>query len=172
VIDLLPTDQRTRIERLFRQYGRGIGSYIRARVGDADTAENITSSVFLIVVRRIDQCRSSPAAWLWSIVRSELARHFRQVRPTVELQESILDPAQSPPEMAARNEMQTLMRDALGRLSEEQQQVIYMKFFLDMANTDIAAELKLGVSNVGVIAHRAMRQLREMMEIKLSGPQT
>ena len=30
-----------------------------------------------VVVRNIEQCNGSPVAWLWSIVRSELARHFR-----------------------------------------------------------------------------------------------
>ena len=167
---MLSNDQRTQIERLFRQFGRGVGSYVSARVGNPDIAENITSNVFMIVVQRIDQCRSSPAAWLWSIVRTELARYFRHRKPTVELPENILDPALTPPEAAARNEMQILMRDALGRLNEDQQRIVYMKFFLDMANTDIAAELGMKASNVGVIAHRAMKQLRELMELKFSGP--
>src|SRR5690349_7950637 len=65
------SDRRAQVESLFRQYGRGVGSYVLARVGDADLAETITSNVFLIVVRRIDQCRGSASAWLWSIVRSE-----------------------------------------------------------------------------------------------------
>src|SRR5437764_4102078 len=74
-------DRRDGIERLFRKYGKGVGSYVYARLGDADLAESITSAVFLVVVRRFEQCRSSPAGWIWSIVRSELARHFRDRRP-------------------------------------------------------------------------------------------
>ncbi|HET6247684.1 MAG TPA: sigma-70 family RNA polymerase sigma factor [Tepidisphaeraceae bacterium] len=161
---MLPAERATQVEELFRQYGRGVGSYIMARVGNADVAETITSNVFMIVVRRIEQCRSSPAAWLWSIVRSELARHFRQHRPTVELDERLCDPALSPPEVAARNEMQERMRIAIHKLGEEQQRIIYLKFFLDVPNTEIAAELRLSASNVGVIIHRAMKQLRELME--------
>jgi len=161
----MPSDARQRqIDQMFRQYGRGVGSYIMARVGNADVAEMITSNVFLIVVRRIEQCRTSPTAWLWSIVRSELARHFRQYRPTDTLEESHPDPALSPPEAAARNEMQANIRNALARLNEEQQHIIYLKYFMDVPNTDIARELSLSSSNVGVIVHRAVKRLREIME--------
>lgn len=66
--DTLTAEQRkAKVEAMFRQYGRGVGSFVLARVGDADVAEAITSNVFLIVVRQIEQCRTSPAAWLWSI---------------------------------------------------------------------------------------------------------
>jgi RNA polymerase sigma-70 factor (ECF subfamily) len=161
---LLPNERTSQIEELFRQYGRGVGSYILARVGNADFAETITSNVFMIVVRRIDQCRSSPSAWLWSIVRSELARHFRQHRPTVELDEKLRDPALTPPELASQNEMQQRMRIAIDQLNEEQQRIVYLKFFQDVSNTEIAIELGLSASNVGVIVHRAIKRLRELME--------
>ncbi|HWE03845.1 MAG TPA: sigma-70 family RNA polymerase sigma factor [Tepidisphaeraceae bacterium] len=159
-------ERQQKVEDLFRQYGRGVGSYILARVGKADIAEAITSNVFFIVVRRIDQCRSSPRAWLWSIVRSELGRHFRQHKPTDRLTDTFADPAPAPPEAAARNEMQERMRIALHRLGDEQQRIIYLKFFLDVPNTEIAAELGLGSSNIGVIVHRAIKQLRALMEEK------
>ena len=40
------------MERLFRQYGRGVGGYLLARTGDPELAEEITARVFLTVVRR------------------------------------------------------------------------------------------------------------------------
>ena len=75
-------------------------------------------------------------------------------------------PALSPPEVAARNERRRSIRVALEQLAndEEQQRIIYLKYFLDVPNTDIAAELKLSPSNVGVIVHRAVKRLRELME--------
>ncbi len=160
-----PHERRQLIEQLFRDYGRGVGSYVLARVGDPDLAESITSSVFLIVVRQIEQCRTSPVAWLWSIVRSELARHFRGQRPTESLEGlSPVDPAPDASEVAARHEMQTRMRDALAQLSDEQQRLIYLKFFQDLPNIAIAEAVGLSPSNVGVIVYRAMKRLRELME--------
>jgi RNA polymerase sigma-70 factor (ECF subfamily) len=163
---LTPRERQQKVEELFRQYGRGVGSFIMARVGNADLAETITSNVFFIVVRQIEQCRSAPGAWLWSIVRSELARHFRRHKAADQLTDRFADPALAPPELAARNEMQERMQIALHRLGDEQQRIIYLKFFLDVPNTEIAAELGLSSSNIGVIVHRAVKQLRELMEEK------
>jgi RNA polymerase sigma factor (sigma-70 family) len=163
-------DRRKRIEELFRNYGRGVGSYVLARVGNADVAETITSNVFLIVVRRIEQCRASPAAWLWSIVRSELARYFRSRRPTVAIDESFIDPSAQPAEAAESSEMQSRTRVALARLSDEQQGIIYLKFYLDMPNGEIATALGISASNVGVIVHRAVKRLRELMEERSQKP--
>ena len=160
----MPDDRRRRIEELFLRYGRGVGAYILARVGDADAAETITSNVFLIVVRRIDQCRASPAAWLWSIARSELARYFRGRRLTAPLQDTLDDPAPGPPAVAERKEMQARMGAALEKLTPPQQRIIYLKFFLDLPNAQIARELNLTASNVGVIVHRAVARLRQLMD--------
>lgn len=156
--------QRHNIEALFRKYGRGVGSYVLARVGDVHVAETIASDVFAIVVAKIAQCRSSPAAWLWSIVHSELARHFRNRRPTAPLSNDLPDPAPSPPQSLAHREMQERMRVALSQISEAQQRVIYLKFFLDLSHKEIARELELTTTNVGVIIHRATRELRRLME--------
>lgn len=161
---MLSGEHRERAERMFRAYGAGVGGYVLARVRDAELAEAITSGVFLIVVERIGQCRSSEAGWLWSIVRSEIARHFRDRRDHDPLDEAVADGAMSPPERIARDEMQAHLAEAMRNLSEEQQELIGMKFFLDMSNLDIAAATGKTASNVGVMLHRAVKQLRSLMQ--------
>jgi RNA polymerase sigma-70 factor (ECF subfamily) len=156
--------RRDKIEELFRTHSRGVGGYVLARVGDAELAEAITSRVFLIVVRAIEQCKGSPTAWLWSIVRSELARHFRDRKKHVALDESLPDPAAEPFEQVSAREMQAKMRQALERLPDEQQQLVYMRFFQGLANKEIAEATGLTASNVGVSIHRALKQLRMYIE--------
>ena len=156
--------RRDKIEALFRTHARGVGGYVLARVGDAELAEAITSRVFLIVVRSIEQCKTQPTAWLWSIVRSELARHFRDCKNHAQIDESHPDPAAEPSEQASSREMQARMRQALQRLPDEQQKLVYMKFFQGLANKEIAAATGLTASNVGVLIHRALKQLRTYIE--------
>ncbi len=67
-------DHRDEIEQLFRAHGRGVGNYVLARVGDPELAEEITSRVFLIVVRRYHQRRGSVLAWLISATNSSTLR--------------------------------------------------------------------------------------------------
>jgi RNA polymerase sigma-70 factor (ECF subfamily) len=168
---LLTDDRRQQVEELFRRYGKGVGSYVLARVGgDADVAETITSAVFLTVVRRIDQCRSSPVAWLWSIVRTELARYFRDRKEFQSLDGLPAEPpdgsadAADPGRQAERREDGRRIRRALEQLTDEQQTLVYMKFFLDLPNVEIAESLGMTPGNVGVVAHRAVKRLRELME--------
>lgn len=157
-------DRREAIEQLFVQYGRGVGSYVMARVGDADLAEEITARVFLTVVRRFGQCRGSAVGWLWAIVRSELARHFRGPRRPDPLSDEVVDPADGPPERAERREMHLRMRTALEALSDGEHEIVYMKFFLQLRNKEIAEAMGMTASNVGVKVHRALKRLHEMLE--------
>jgi RNA polymerase sigma-70 factor (ECF subfamily) len=155
------------VEHLFRTYAKGVGSYVLARVGRSDVAEGITSAVFLKVVAKIDQCRTAPAAWLWTIVRNEITRYYRdrkQLASLAEVEDVQLDSAASPQEQAAQHEIHLRLHAALKHLSEEQQQIVFMKFFQAMSNIEIAQALNLGVSNVGVLVHRSLRRLRDLME--------
>jgi len=160
---LLDDDRRQKIERLYRRYGKGVGSFVLARVGDPHLAESITAGIFLLVVRRFAQCRGSPVAWLWSIVRTEVARYFRDRHEVAPLDVEPTDYSADPRRLAERSETDARMGNALQRLSDEQQTLVYMKFFLDMPNTDIAEALGMTPSNVGVVVHRAVKRLRELM---------
>jgi RNA polymerase sigma-70 factor (ECF subfamily) len=162
----LAAQQQRTVEALFARYAPGVGGFVLARVGDAELAEEITARVFLTVVRKLHQCRGAYAAWLWSIVRSELAGYFRRRRPAEPLGEEPTDPADGPDARAQRAESRSEMWGALGRLTEEQQKLIHMKFFQDMRNVDIAEATGLSRSNVGVLIHRALKRLRSLMAPK------
>jgi RNA polymerase sigma-70 factor (ECF subfamily) len=160
-----PLDRRRQIEDLFTTYAKGVGAFLLARVADPELAEAITSRVFLIVVRNVEQCTGSPVAWLWSIVRSELARHFRDRKRHAPLDDSLpAATADEPLEQAARREMHQRTRRALERLPDDTQQLVYMKFFQGMPNKDIAVATGLTPTNVGVQIHRALKQLRTYLE--------
>ena len=162
-------DQRRKIEELFARRGEGVGSFVLARTGDAELAEEITARIFLTVVRKFHQCRHSPAAWLWSIVRTELAGFFRQERrsrghrPREALGEHLPDTARGPDQEAADRESRLRLQAALEQLTEPQQEIIYMKFYQDMRNVDIAEAAGSTAVNVGVRVHRSLRRLRELM---------
>ena len=156
--------RREEIEQLFLQNRRGVGSYAYARVGDADIAESITAKVFLLVVRRWDQCHTSRTAWLWAIVRNEIARHFRDRRDHEIVHDDIEDDAARPPDEVEQRETWKRMRDALDQLSDEHREIVYLKFFQQMRNKDIATATGRSADNIGVIVHRALQRLRQLME--------
>lgn len=163
-------DARKQVEELFLRYAAGVGRYVRLRVGSAELAEEITSRVFLAVVRNIHQQRGSPVGWLWAILRSELVRHFRE-RPHRDYPPDLIA-SDSPPEVAyERKEEDRLLREAVRKLSEDDQQLISMKFFFALGNQEIAEAVGLTPSNVGVKLHRALKELRDLLQKPLA-PET
>jgi RNA polymerase sigma-70 factor (ECF subfamily) len=164
-------DRRDEIERLFHLWGKGVGSYVLARVGDPELAEEITARVFLTVVRRFDQLRGSAVGWLWAIVRSELARQFRGRNHHPTPLDDLPARDEPPPDGLIRRETEGRLQDALAHMDEEQQRLIYLKFFLEMRNVDIAAALEMTPSHVGVSLHRALKELRQRLETPLHRPE-
>ena len=155
---------------MFHRYARGVGGYVVARTGDPDLAETITAEVFCNVVRKFEQCRGSHAAWLWTIVRNELARHFRSKqarRDRARLDDTtsagLVDGGQSPEGVLGQRESHARLHEALKQLDAEQHTIVFMKYFQDQPNTAIAEALGITANHVGVKIHRTIKRLRELM---------
>jgi RNA polymerase sigma-70 factor, ECF subfamily len=162
-IGLLNDDARRKIEDLFVRYATGVGRYVRLRVGDAELAEEVSARIFLTATRHIEHQQGSAVAWLWSIVRSELARHYR-ARPTQRFPTDLPSPEALPPEQAERNETAELLHACVGRLPDDEQELISLKFFLGLSNQDIARTTGLTPNHVGVKVHRILKNLRSALQ--------
>jgi RNA polymerase sigma-70 factor (ECF subfamily) len=168
---LLTEDTRKQIEDLFRRHGAGVGRYLLLRVGNSELAEEITARVFLSVVRNFHQVRGPVAGWLWSVVRTELARHYRQ--PPLQAFPAELADGDPPPfEQLERAEAAEWLRVCVAKLPEDEQQLLELKFFLGLGNQEIAAITGLTTSNVGVKVHRALKTMRGLLARPLALDQT
>jgi RNA polymerase sigma-70 factor (ECF subfamily) len=154
---------RKKIEDLFLRHAAGVSRYVRLRVGSAELAEEITARVFLTAARHVHQQNGSAIGWLWAILRSELARHFRQRQ----LERCPADLAASealPAEEAERKETAGLLRACLAKLPDDEQELISLKFFLGLSNQEIAQTLGLTPNHVGVKVHRVLKELRKRLQ--------
>src|SRR5205807_600541 len=122
----LNEDARKKIEELFVRYAPGVGRYLRLRVGSVELAEEITARVFLAVVKNFHQQHGSVVGWLWAILRSELARHYR-AKPHQPYPPDLVALDGMPSEALERKERQDALHAALTRLAEEDQQLISLK---------------------------------------------
>lgn len=156
-------DTCSKIEELFARCAAGVSRYVRLRVGSAELAEEITTRVFFAVVRNIHQQNGSLVGWLWTIVRTELARHFRQ-KLAEPYPETLAAPTVTPAQDCERTEEIGIIHAALQRLPDDAQQLIALKFFLGLSNLEIACVVNLTPSNVGVKLHRTLKELREFCE--------
>ena len=153
---------------LYREYLPRILNYVRLRVGGEDLAQDLTAAVFERAASRQHTLRQPGAfgAWLFRIARTTVAGHYRQRRPVVSLDLADNHPAPdpSPPEAVMRREELARVREALGTLSEREQEIIRLKFGGGLGNQEIAKVMRLRAGHVAVILYRALRKLRARLE--------
>ena len=72
--------ERPPFEDLYREFLGRIYAYVRAQVGAAVDAEDITAQVFMNAYQaypRFEPRHTTPAAWLFRIARNATLDHFR-----------------------------------------------------------------------------------------------
>jgi len=100
-----------------------------------------------------------------SIARNVVIDHYRRRSKKQEMPlegfSEILSGTTSPEHEAIRNEELRRLRICLAGLSEQEQEIISLKFSWEMTNRRVAGVLSLSESNVGTILYRAVRKLRD-----------
>ena len=57
-----------------------------------------------------------------------------------------------------------VIRRAIGRLTEEQQQVIFLRFFEQLSHEDVARQLARNANAIRAVQFRALARLRTLLE--------
>jgi RNA polymerase sigma-70 factor (ECF subfamily) len=143
-------------------------NYAYLQLGDVHQAEDLASEVLLRVLESLKgyRFRGVPlAAWVFRIARNCLIdlNRRRQRRPQVSLYEGIPDSQDSPQAVAERSAAQDEVRLALTKLTEEQRQVIILKFVENMDNASVARVLGRSQGAVKSLQHRALVSLRKII---------
>jgi DNA-directed RNA polymerase specialized sigma subunit len=73
------------------------------------------------------------------------------------------DPPASPADEAANRERAVIIEEAISRLPERQQEVIALYYWDGLTDKEIAARLRLSVSNATKTRQRAIEKLREQL---------
>lgn len=166
---LARTRQASRIDEaafthLYTSSRDDVFAYVAGLLRDRAVAEEVTATAFERAWRRrrrFDARRGSERAWVFGIARNaaldELRKRGRRAQLHDEMpDESAADPADAAETIARR----AMLRDALGRLGTRERELISLKYFAGLRNTEIAVIVGASESAVGTNLHRAMEQLR------------
>lgn len=154
---------------LYDRYFARVYNYVRYRVGDAASADDVVSRVFEKALDRLesfDRERGLLDAWLFAIARNAVADHFRERRPGAPLDaaEALADGEPRAEEGLERDESARGLLSALRLLDERQRELLALKYGARVTNRAIAAQTGLTESHVGVLLHRAVKTLRSALE--------
>lgn len=168
-----PADLPPEFDVWFRDHRETVYRYVRFRVATRESAEDITSDVFLKALRalhRYDPRRASPRTWLIRIARNAVTDHLRALRRRGALHVSLdrvpdlVSQAPSQEERILREEQVRRLLNAAATLRETDQEVLSLRYGAGMRNAEIAATLKTSCNVVAVRIHRALGRLREAVK--------
>jgi RNA polymerase sigma-70 factor (ECF subfamily) len=138
-------------------------------VNDAREAEDLTAQTFLKAWEAIDRYKERGApfvAWLLRIAHNLTISYLRSRRDHSELDEGFVDHKRdgNPEASLEQANDERSVRDAVLRLRDEQRQVIMLRFVEELDYTEVAAMIGKSVPAVRVIQHRALGNLRKLMQ--------
>jgi RNA polymerase sigma factor (sigma-70 family) len=152
----------------YEQYLPKVYRYISYRINDVPAAEDLTSTVFEKALAKFTSFNPQKAqfsTWIFTIARNTLVDYYRTSHrsQTVTLEDpGVLREEETGWEQASeRTEEIHHLNTCLAQLSRQEQEIIALKFGAEMNNRQIAAQLALTESNVGVILYRTVRKLRD-----------
>lgn len=138
-------------------------------LGDADEAADVAQDAFLRAQRALDRFDTARPLRPWllritaNLARNRLRSAGRYLAALQRLLQAeprpILRP-QAPGGLAA--DAQALW-EAVRRLNPNEQQVIYLRYFLELSEAEMAAALEIPPGTVKSRLHRALRHLRSVV---------
>lgn len=157
-------------ESWFHDHRDTVYRYVRYRVATRETAEDVTSEVFMKALRSIDRYdpdRAAPRTWLLRIARNAVTDHLRSLRRRGSLHVSldrIPDLVADLPSQEARlmkqERIQTLL-NGTRMLRPADQEILSLRYGAGLKNGEIAESLGITPNAVAVRIHRALKRLRD-----------
>jgi RNA polymerase sigma-70 factor (ECF subfamily) len=154
---------------LYHQNQPSVYTYIYYRVGEQMTAEDLTAEVFVRLVSKIHKFKPGKRpilAWLYTIAGNLVTDHYRRNgRSTiVPLNETVRSNGHSPGHIIEKSLDHQRLVAAMAHLTEEQRQVVLLKFVERRSNLETAAILGKTEGAVKALQHRALAALRRVLE--------
>lgn len=153
------------IGAVYDTYYPDVYRFVRYRLNDAAAAEDIASEVFMRLLESSQQGRGPDTnikAWLLGTASHIVSDYFRRSyrRPTEALTENMLDPLALPVDELDRREQAGSVRNALSHLTNEQQDVLSLRFGSGYSLEETAAAMKKNINAVKALQFRALASLQ------------
>jgi len=160
--------EKEAIGELYRQHVDVIYRYIWARVRDDSTAEDLTALVFLKALEALPNYKPSGKpflAWLYSIAYARIVDHWRKQerRTEVPLEETLPAREPQPDELLEAEADWVAAVDLLAQLTDDQQDVIILRFIGEMSLAEVAETVGKTVGATKAIQYRALASLARLL---------
>jgi RNA polymerase sigma-70 factor, ECF subfamily len=154
---------------LYQRYVRRVYRYFYGRVGSAAEAEDLTSQLFLEVLKALPRYHPQGkfAPWLFTLARRRAA-DFHRSGPTalpLELAGELSSP-EDPLEAVIQTERLSRLGELYGQLDEERQELIRLRYGAGLTYRQVGQVLGRSEAAVTMALHRTLRWFQENWEVQ------
>lgn len=164
----LKNNEDSAFREVVARYGDPLYGYIYSITGNHHLSEDILSETYLRMVEKIDTYTFYGApfkAWLYRIAHNLAINAMKRERHTVEIDPTVTVATSGDPATTIEAQMEIeALRAALGELTEEQQQVVLLRFVAGQTSREVAEAMDKNENAVKQMLFRALRSLGRLME--------
>lgn len=161
----------TALAAIYDRYELKIYAYIYRRTGQQPLAEDLTAQVFLKMleaIRKGNAWTSSFSGWLYRIAHNLVIDHYRRRDRAsyVSIDDTPFLPssADGPGRVVERSLDAETLRIAISRLSDEQGDVVSLRFLEGYSISEVAVMMDKTEGAVKALQYRAVTNLRQYLE--------
>jgi RNA polymerase sigma-70 factor (ECF subfamily) len=160
-------------ESWYRTHLSAVYRYVRFRVATRESAEDVTSEVFMKALRsfgRYDASLASPRTWLLRIARNAVTDHLRSLRRrgslhvTLDRVPDLVAEVPTQEERMMRQERIQTLLNANRTLGAADQEILSLRYGAGLNNGEIAESLGISHNAVAVRLHRALKRLKHVVD--------
>jgi RNA polymerase sigma-70 factor, ECF subfamily len=169
LVERAQAGDRQALEELYLLHFDRIYSYLHMSVGNRHDAEDLTTQTFMKMLESIKRFRWQAApfsAWLFRIAHNLAMDHFRASRrwqPEEEVPEPTGETEPSAEAAALQAIGRQSMLELIEDLSQEQKQVLTLKFVFNLPNAEVATVLGKTEGAIKSLQHRALVSLQKQI---------
>ncbi len=168
LVDRASRGDRRALAQIFDTHHDSVYRYIRMRVSGDALAEDLSAEVFTRLLQAFGKGkgpRDSLRGWLYGVAAHCVADHHRREGRARKLDPEHMTPAAAVDPEHSAGTMHDLegLSEALGELTDDQQQVIALRYGSEMKIRDVAALMGRSEGAIKQLQARAVARLAELM---------
>jgi RNA polymerase sigma-70 factor, ECF subfamily len=156
--------------QLYRANVQAIYRYIYHRVNDVHLAEDLTGDVFTRALKSMATYRDQGkpfVAWLYRIAHARVVDYYRMSDrrpPESDVEAEPIAVSTDMDQALLRRQAAKVLREAISALTDEQQQVIILRFIEGQRIETVAEIMGKNANAIKALQHRALRSLAGRLE--------
>ncbi len=152
------------LEHIWHEFAEKLGQFIRSRVSDPATAEDIRQDVFVKIQKRLGQLQD-PAklqGWIYLIARNAIIDHYRMRKETVEVPDGL--PVEPDIDNGEVEELKGAFRRMIYSLPDQYREAVVLTEFDGLTQQQLATRLGISLSGAKSRVQRGRAQLKQMLD--------